>query len=147
LRKLAALGLKFHFFAPRNQELKIKIQIAREEGNAAATKALDSFTDAADLNPGGQVIDRSGTACLVLNKPSSAFRNAAQAIGLIGDDAFGEGRLPGEYPVMEFQVPFGHPAYDSITGRKPFVSRLVGLWKDIFLTSRGLCCLKPKIDP
>ena len=100
--------------------MKERVQTARREALAAAADALEDFMSAVELDLEGRMVNRIGTAHLILYKPRRVFWKAAYSTGLIQYRAVGDTRLFREYLVMEFQVPRGHPAYESADAQKLF---------------------------
>jgi hypothetical protein len=100
--------------------LRTRIQTARREAQAASMAALQDFMRSAKIDSAGRVVNHVGTAHLILCKPERAFRKAAHSVGLIQRAAVDGTRSVREYPVMEFQIPWGHPALENVDAQKLF---------------------------
>jgi hypothetical protein len=96
-------------FACTQSLLVDKLRTARREALDASAEALRDFMTIAKIDSAGLVVSHLGSARLIVQRPRGSFRNAASAAGLIQYKAI-DTRSVREYPMMDFQIPSGHPA-------------------------------------
>jgi beta-xylosidase len=125
--------------------LEDRLRTARREALAASAEALCDYMRTARIDSAGLMAHHNGSAHLILHKPGSAFRKAADAVGLIQSQANDDARLTREYPLIEIQVPWGHPAHCDADAQRVFCVTAGTVMQKYFPSERWTIVLRASV--